>query len=236
MEGILEIKDFIGSVKDIDTKSRKITGYLSSFGNLDHDGDIIAKGAFTKSINERIKDIFFLNQHNWNQPHGKFAMLVEDEKGLYFESNPLIDTSYSSDTLKLYEAGILKEHSIGFRTIQSDMDTKTGVRTIKEVKLYEGSNVTLGANSDTPFTGFKSKNIKEVNDQSNLIYKAIRNGDFTDDTFTLLELALKQLQREAYELGKTSLTETKKPLDDTSIVVKPIDTIEILTTLKEFKI
>lgn len=236
MEGILEIKDFIGSVKDIDTKSRKITGYLSSFGNLDHDGDIIAKGAFTKSINERIKDIFFLNQHNWNQPHGKFAMLVEDEKGLYFESNPLIDTSYSSDTLKLYEAGILKEHSIGFRTIQSDMDTKTGVRTIKEVKLYEGSNVTLGANSDTPFTGFKSKNIKEVNDQSNLIYKAIRNGDFTDDTFTLLELALKQLQREAYELGKTSLTETKKPLEDTSIVVKPIDTIEILTTLKEFKI
>lgn len=235
MDGLLEVKDFVGSVKDIDVKGRKITGYLSSFGNIDHDNDIIAKGAFSKSINERFGDIYFLNQHNWNQPHGKFAVLQEDTKGLYFESNPLIDTSYSSDTLKLYEAGILKEHSIGFRTVQSDMDARSGVRTIKEVKLFEGSNVTLGANSDTPFTGFKSKTIKEIDDQSKLIYKAFRNGDFTDETFTLLELALKQLQREAVEYGK-SLTETKKPSDDTSIVVKPMDNKLILTTLKDFRI
>jgi HK97 family phage prohead protease len=153
MNEILSYKSIVGEVKDVDTKKRVITGYLSGFDNKDFDGDIIVKGAFKKSIDERKNDIYFLNQHNWSQPHGKFSMLKEDSKGLYFESEPLIDTSYSSDTLKLYEAGIVKEHSIGFQTILSDYDTKANARMIKEVKLYEGSNVTLGANPDTPFTG-----------------------------------------------------------------------------------
>jgi HK97 family phage prohead protease len=237
MEGLIEYKDFVGSVKDVDVKGRVITGYLSSFDNVDHDNDIFAKGAYTKSINERKDNIYFLNQHNWQQPHGGFDVLEEQQKGLYFESSPFVKgVSYSDDVLKLYEAGVIKEHSVGFVNVKSEMDAKSGVRIIKEVKLFEGSNVTLGANSNTPFTGFKAKTLKEVEDQSKLIYKAFRNGDFTDETFTLLEYALKQLQREAYELGKISLTETKKPLDDTSIVVKPIDSKLILTTLKDFRI
>jgi len=203
---LLEIKDFTGSVKDIDTKGRIITGYLSSFGNKDHDGDIIMKGAYNKSVTERKNQIFFLNQHNWQQPLTKFNVLQEDEKGLYFESMPLPDTSYGNDVMKLYEAGVLKEHSVGFQTIKSDYNKEEQIRYIKEIKLYEGSVVTLGANSDTPFTGFKST-IKEIDDEIKLIYKAIRNGSYTDETFSLLEIALKQLQRKSYELGIKSLTE-----------------------------
>lgn len=217
---MLEFKDVGGSIKDVDTKNRVVTGYLSKFGNKDFDGDIIEKGAFAKSVAERRDQIFFLNQHNWKQPHGKFSVLKEDSNGLYFESEPLIDTSYSSDAIKLYAAGIIKEHSIGFQTIKDEM--KGADRIIKEVKLYEGSNVTLGANSQTPFTGFKSS-LKDVEDQTKLIYKAIRNGDFTDDTFNLLEYALKQLQKQAYELGKKAL---KEPSKDTQI--------EPLSILKEF--
>jgi hypothetical protein len=228
MNEILSYKSIVGEVKDVDTKKRVITGYLSGFDNKDFDGDIIVKGAFKKSIDERKNDIYFLNQHNWSQPHGKFSMLKEDSKGLYFESEPLIDTSYSSDTLKLYEAGIVKEHSIGFQTILSDYDTKANARMIKEVKLYEGSNVTLGANPDTPFTGFKSLTLKEVNNQHKLILKAFRDGNFTDDTFSLLEIALKQLQKQAYELGKKSL-KTKEPLIiNTPLEVEPINIVEII--------
>ena len=95
MNEILSYKSIVGEVKDVDTKKRVITGYLSGFDNKDFDGDIIVKGAFKKSIDERKNDIYFLNQHNWSQPHGKFSMLKEDSKGLYFESEPLIDTSYS---------------------------------------------------------------------------------------------------------------------------------------------
>ena len=213
---VIEFKCPGGSVKDIDTKGRVITGYLSSFGNVDHDGDIIEKGAYAKSITERLNSIYFLNQHDWKKPLSKFKTLIEDDKGLYFESMPLPDTSYGNDVIKLYEAGVLNEHSVGFQTVKSDYDKDKQVRIIKEIKLYEGSVVTLGANSNTPFNGFKSS-IKEVDDQIKTIMKAIRNGTFTDETFGLLEIALKQLQLNAIELGKKSLEEPSK---DTQIEPK----------------
>ena len=169
----MKYKNF-GSVKDIDYKNRVVTGYLSSFGNKDHDQDIIEKGAFTKTINERKDQIFFLNQHDWKQPLGKFNLLMEDEKGLYFESTPMLDTSYSSDLLKLYEAGIVKEHSIGFQTVKGHYDNDREAYIMKEVKLFEGSAVTLGANSETPFTGFKSMTMEEVQDEIKKITKAFR--------------------------------------------------------------
>ena len=201
---ILDYKNHFGEVKDVDMKGRRVSGYLSAFDNKDSDGDIIVKGAYAKSLNERKGEIFFLNQHNWSQPHGKFDELKEDSTGLYFVSNPMIDTTYSMDALKLYEAGIIKEHSVGFITMKDEI--KTDARYIKEIKLYEGSNVTLGANNQTPFTGFKSS-LKDIDDQSKRILKALRDGTFTDETFSLLEVALKQLQQEAFELGKKSLTE-----------------------------
>lgn len=224
MKHLLSYKSLTGEIKDIDTVGRRVTGYLSAFDNKDFDGDIIEKGAYAKSINERKNDIFFLNQHNWSQPHGKFATLQEDSKGLYFESEPFVKgVSYSDDTLKLYEAGIIKEHSVGFITIQSERDNKNNTRILKELKLYEGSNVTLGANNNTPFTGMKSS-LKEINDQSNLLYKAIKNGTFTDDTFLLLEFALKDLQTQAYELGKKALE--KEPIIITQPTYEPLDTIK----------
>ena len=227
---MLEIKDFVGSVKDIDTKKRIVTGYLSSFDQVkDSYGDMVVKGAFTKSINERKDQIYFLNQHNWDQPHGKFNILKEDNFGLYFESEPLIDTTFSSDALKMYEAGILKEHSFGYETIKSEFDKENDARMLKEIKLYEGSNVTIGANSNTPFTGMKSS-LKEINEQSAKIYKAIKNGTFTDETFRLLEIALKQLQFEAFELGKRQTL--AKPTKVTSNI-EPLDYIDIINKFRK---
>jgi len=220
---ILQYKDITASVKDVDVKGRIVTGYLSNFGNKDFDGDIIEKGAFKKTLTERKSNILFLNQHDWKQPHGGFTTLIEDEKGLYFESTPLVKgVTYSEDALKLYEAGIIKEHSIGFVTINDEYDDKSQTRYIKEIKLYEGSNVTMGSNSNTPFTGFKGMNLKDMNDRCSVLYKAIRNGDFTDDTFVLLEYALKELQLQAYELGKNTQTEPQSTLE----TYEPLDTIK----------
>ena len=102
MDGLLEYKSILGGIKDVDSKNKIVTGYLSEFGSKDYDSDIIEKGAFAKSIAERKNDIYFLNQHDWKQPHGKFSVLNEDSKGLYFESNALPNTSYSNDLIELY--------------------------------------------------------------------------------------------------------------------------------------
>ena len=213
-----EKKSIVGEVKDLDLKKRVVTGYLSAFGNKDHVGDIIIKGAFTKSLAERKDKIFFLNQHNWDQPHGKFNMLQEDAKGLYFESMPLIDTTYSSDLLKLYDAGIINEHSIGYQTMKDDV--VGDARVLKELKLYEGSNVTLGANPETPFMGMKA-GTKRASDQVKRILKMLRSGDVTDDTFSLLEIALKQYETELINIGKKSVEPSsdtqQEPSADTQI-------------------
>ena len=129
-----EKKSIVGEVKDLDLTKRIVTGLFCQHLTIkDHVGDIITKGAFNKSIKERKNDIFFLKQHNWDQPHGKFNTLQEDAKGLYFESMPLVDTTYSSDLLKLYDAGIINEHSIGYQVMQDEV--KTDVRILKEVKI-----------------------------------------------------------------------------------------------------
>lgn len=231
MNGLLEYKSIFGSINDVDEKNRVVTGYLAHFGNEDSHGDIIEKGAFAKTINDRKEDIFFLNQHNWAQPHGKFSVLKEDSTGLYFESNPLIDTTFSNDLIKLYAAKIVKEHSIGYQTIKAIQGEKW-MRTLKEVKLYEGSNVTLGSNPKTPFLGFKCATIGELNDQVSVIVKAMRNGSFTDETFMQLEVALKQLQLESYELGKTALEEPKQITQENEPLL--LDTLKSFTNSLNF--
>ena len=215
MKGLLEYKNFTAEIKDIDAKSMTVTGYWSKFGNVDYDDDIIASGAATKTIAERgpmgSNEIFFLNQHNWSQPHGKPMVLEAQEKGIYFESK-IAPTSYGKDALVLYAEGIVVQHSIGFSTVKADYDQKTGVRTIKEIKLYEGSNVTLGANPETPFTGFKSLTMAEINDQISKMIKLLKDGSLTDEGFGRLEIALKQFQLEAFNLGKNSLSDAEPTL------------------------
>jgi hypothetical protein len=97
---------------------------------------------------------------------------------------------------------------------------------IKEIKLYEGSNVTLGANPMTPFTGFKSLTMAEINDQVAKMIKLLKDGSLTDEGFGRLEIALKQFQLEAFNLGKNSLLDTEPTL------VTPVkDEPNILTSL-----
>lgn len=235
MHGLIEHKDFVGQIKDVDRKNRIVTGYLTAFDDKkDHDGDIATMGMFTKTIAERgpkgRNEIFFLNQHIWHQPHGKFAVLEEQEgKGLYFESQKLPNTSYSNDAIELYAEGIVKEHSYGFVRLKEHYDKERDATIMKEVKLFEGSNVTLGADPNTPFTGFKSMTLNEINEKSSAIMKMLRNGSLTDDTFIQLEIALKQLQRESFELGKKSLTE---PLQGTQ--PEPIGNIKEVEILQNY--
>jgi len=234
MKGLLEYKNFTAEIKDIDAKSMTVTGYWSKFGNVDYDEDIIASGAANKTIAERgpmgSNEIFFLNQHNWSQPHGKPTVLEAQEKGIYFESK-IAPTSYGKDALVLYAEGIVVQHSIGFSTVKADYDQNTGIRTIKEIKLYEGSNVTLGANPETPFTGFKSLTMAEINDQISKMIKLLKDGTLTDEGFGRLEIALKQFQLEAFILGKNSLL-TEEPAKVTPEADEPNILTELIKHLQ----
>lgn len=203
-------------LKDVSLTSRKVTGYLSSFDNKDSDGDAFAYGAYTKSIKEngpgtRLERIAYLNQHNVHQPIGKFTKLEEQiYKGLYFEAD-IPDTTLGLDTLKLYEAGVLKEHSVGISVVKAVPEKDVNI--ITEAKLWEGSVVTWGANEETPFTGFKSLTKSEALIELEYFTKAIRNGTFTDATFNLLEIGLEQIKAHIDSLSEPT-TVTPEPTVD----------------------
>lgn len=223
-------KGFPAEVKDIDRANGIVTGYFAKFGNIDSDMDSIKPGAFAKTIMENgpagKNRIMHLYQHDVNKPLGKPTVLKEDEFGLYFESQ-IIGTTYGEDVLKLYEAGVINEHSIGFRTVKNT--PKEGFNEIEEVMLYEGSTVTFGANENTPFTGFKSMTATEAVQKMQTISKAFRRGDFTDDTFNLLEIQMKQLEQ--FIIDQYS-QEKAEPSTDTQAELLPSDIDEAFQKLQ----
>jgi hypothetical protein len=127
-------------------------------------------------------------------PLAKPKLLKADDFGVYFEST-FADTSYGRDALKLYEAGVINEHSVGFEILRSREDIMEGksIQRIQEVRMWEGSTVTFGANENTPFMGMKSMTKQEISERVGKLTKAVRNGTFTDETFHLLEIQLAQL-------------------------------------------
>ena len=205
-----------GSIKDVDSKQGIITGYFSVFGNKDSDGDIIIPGAFTKTLKENGPEsgkprILYLLQHDPLMPLGKPHVLKEDSHGLYFESK-IAQTSYGRDTLKLYEEGVLTEHSIGYKVVKNE--PKAEANYLQELRLWEGSAVSWGANSEALFTGMKAEDKPALYEKLIKKLEALNHaikGSLTDETIIQLELQIKQLQQ-----AIISLAEIEKPVTTTS--------------------
>ena len=215
---MLLYKNLQQGIADVDVKKGIVTGYFSSFDNMDSDGDVIRKGAFTKTIKENFQRVRHLLDHDATKSVGKIQLLQEDAKGLYYESKAGRHT-LGRDFLLMVEDGLINEHSIGFVTIkQKNMG---GYNEITEVKLYEGSSLQgWGANEMTPITGMK--NFETVSQMMDNILKAIKNGKYTDETFAKLELQFLQLQKELAELKEASV-ETPEPSEDKSTVTVTIE-------------
>lgn len=197
-----QVKDIMGEVEDIG--NRKVKAVWARMGNVDLDNDIIVPTAFTKTINERGPKgknlIWSLVDHKPSMKHalGKPAELYVEGDALVAVTE-IIETEIGEDILKLYEAGLINQHSIGFSTIKSEFDNESGVRTITELMLYEGSAVLWAANPETPtlevFKGMTPDEMKEtMNGRLEKLIKSFKHGNFTDETFSLIEIEIKQIQ------------------------------------------
>ena len=134
----------------------EFSGYAAVFGNVDSGGDVIEKGAFAKTIVEDFSRIKILSQHNsYELPIGKPLELREDEKGLYIRGK-ISDTQAGRDIRTLLKDGVLAELSIGYDAVSFDYDSDTGIRTLKEIKLWEVAIVTWAMNDQAQIDGVKS--------------------------------------------------------------------------------
>jgi HK97 family phage prohead protease len=200
-----------GIIEDVDSVKGIVTGYFSAFNNIDSDGDVIVSGAYKKTVGENgpmgRNRIMHLLQHNPLMPLAKPMELMEDGKGLRFVSK-ITETSYGKDVIKLYAEGVFNEHSVGFEIVKSD--NKAGYREIREIKLWEGSTVTWGANPNTPIESMKSWDKPKSEEMIAKFCNILRNGDISDESMIQIEIGLKQIQEhlKALEIKSVEIVES----------------------------
>jgi HK97 family phage prohead protease len=192
-------------IKDMDRSRREVAVYLAKFGNVDSDNDVIQKGAFKKSIQERgpespsNRKIAFLRHHDWEKQIGVFSKIQEDDNGL-FAVGRLGTSTMGEDAWRDYQDGIIKEHSVGFQRVSDKTkwvkDTSNpmgGFTLLQEVKLWEGSAVTFGANELTNVVDImksetKKTYIYKISEDLQTVIKALVNGKGSDERLYELEM------------------------------------------------
>lgn len=196
------------AITNIDTTSNVVEGYFSIFGNVDSDGDMIMPGAFTKTLMENGSRIKHLWQHDPRYPISK-PQLQEDARGLKFKS-VISDTTAGRDAMRLYMDGVIDEHSIGYNTIKAAQ--KSNYNEMTELRLWEGSSVTWGANDLAIGAPAKSMCKEDVIKRMDTIYKALRHGKYeNEEIFILLDINHQQLKQVVIDLFNATPAVEKTP-------------------------
>ena len=141
---MVETKHFsVYELKAASDDSGAFTGILSTYGNVDHVGDVCEKGCFDKSVAER-SDRTLLWNHDTNQPIGSFTV-VDTEKALEVAGSFNMDVAKAKEVYSLLKRGDVSGMSIGYIVERATFDDK-GIRHLTEVNLLEGSIVVIPAN------------------------------------------------------------------------------------------
>jgi len=185
------------------------TAYASTFGNEDHGGDVIEKGAFAKTLKDPNRDRPLLWQHDPRVPIGIEQSLKEDGRGL-IGTWELVDTQQGSDAYKLLKKGAIRSMSIGYIPKTWELQEEATVRVLKEIDLLENSVVSIPMNDQA--------RVQSVKHLCEACYKSEQN--FDDMTLAELVGVLKSVGGavsdrtrsllEKLSAGDFALTDTKR--------------------------
>lgn len=126
------------------SENGEFEGYAAYFGNVDHYGDVIERGAFRKTLLDKGGRVPLLWQHRVDEPIG-IVELEEDELGLRVKRGWLdMGVQRAKEAYSLLKSGVLRGLSIGYDSVKEVWEGST--RILKELRLWEVSLVTFGAN------------------------------------------------------------------------------------------
>lgn len=154
MSNVIEHKNAAFELKKEPDDDGFFEGYASVFNVVDQGMDIVERGAFENTLNNRKPKMLW--QHDPNQPIGVWDELREDERGLFVKGRLLKDVARGREAMALMRAGALDAMSIGYITKEADREGNGGVRRLKELDLREISLVTFPMNESALITGVKS--------------------------------------------------------------------------------
>lgn len=166
MKPTMEKKDleFKYTLGEGETEAGTFTGYLSVFDVTDSYGDVVKRGAFKKTLKEK-KSFPLLWSHDWMEPIG-VASGIEDEKGLLITGKLNLDVQRAREIRSLMTQGAVTGLSIGYNVIKKEIDNETGVRTLKEINLWEGSPCVFQACPGANINDVKALPGEEPDDES----------------------------------------------------------------------
>lgn len=137
----------------------EVEGLASVYGNIDHAGDIVERGAYKRTLDRfaaKGKGMPFLAHHRTDRPIGKITELRDSEEGLYFKAR--FSNSHDGQNVReQFLDGTLDSFSIGYRALQKQVD-RVGDRKVlrlKEIALHEISAVTFPCNELAKLTAVK---------------------------------------------------------------------------------
>lgn len=129
-----------------------IEGYASYFGERDQGGDVVVRGAFRRSLQERkaARLPMLFGHIQTTVPLGVWTELREDGVGLRVKGQMVFETPEARQVFAVMKAGGEMGISIGFKTLRKEMETQPGkdgydeqTRKLLEVDLREISLVPL---------------------------------------------------------------------------------------------
>jgi len=141
-------------VKQVDEDAGTFEGYAATFSKKpDSYGDIIDKGAFTKTLKEAGNRVKILFNHSIMEPIGKPTELSEDDKGLFVKGKLSLGVQRARETLSLMKDGVITELSFGYDTMKESY--QGGIRHLQEVRLWDTSPVVFAANQEAVIMSVK---------------------------------------------------------------------------------
>jgi len=141
-----------------------IEGYLAVFGNVDQGGERIVKGAFSKSIRERVPAgkvplmvSHFMYGGDTNEVIGTITEAREDDYGLWIHAE-LSSVQLAQDTRQKVLEGHVKGLSVGYSLIrwEEKKDGDSYVMDLLECKLLEGTVTVKPMNESAVITAAKA--------------------------------------------------------------------------------
>ncbi len=142
--GSFETKSFKCEFK-AEEEPGHVVGHAAVFDVVDLGGDVIEKGAFKRTLDQKGPWRPMLWYHKPDEPLGK-AKCWEDETGLAFDAWMNLDVSRAREVYSLIKQEAINGMSIGYDPMLAPY--VDGVRHLKEVRLWEVSPVTFPMNPD----------------------------------------------------------------------------------------
>lgn len=152
-----------------------IEGYGSVFGVRDSYDDVVAPGAFARTLGEaklagRMPAMLW--QHRPDEPIGAWTEMREDDTGLFVRGQ-LADTQRGREARELVKLGALTGLSIGYVTKAYTYEKSTGITTLTDLDLWEVSPVTFPANVEARISAVKQiEAISNIRDAEHALREA----------------------------------------------------------------